>query len=265
MVVSCTKFPDKASSDGDPDRNVGVLPTDHPMLARFQRALKEHLTKVTRQLEEEIEEINHNITEKDVEIAEVGSKLFDLQNDIEKQREQLDKFNGQILDLAEKRKVHEDSAAKLKKEFEQRDLSYKESKRIHNETLQEIDNLHILENEIAKWNEEVQNEVALSKRIASKDSKDQRAISEQKKKMDLILFKLDEEVRKGQRELTNINDQIAENREAVDCLNKSLSDANIDLEGLQQEHKKLMQAWGEVIVAIQLRDKVLSKAKTNLL
>ncbi len=106
--------------------------------------------------------------------------------------------------------------------------------------------------------------MALAKRVASKDNKDQRAISEEKKKMDLILFKLDEEVRKHERELEHINDQIKEHGGVVESLNKSISDATADLEGLQQEHKKLMQAWGEVIVAVQQRDRVLMKVKEEL-
>ena len=83
--------------------------------------------------------------------------------------------------------------------------------------------------------------------------------------MDLILFKLDSEVRKNERELVNIDDQVKEHGESVASLNKNLADANTDLEGLQHEHKKLMQAWGEVIVSVQQRDKVLAKAKMDIL
>lgn len=66
-------------------------------------------------------------------------------------------------------------------------------------------------------------------------------------------------------ELGNIEDQIREHNDAVSSLNRNLADANVDLEGLQQEHKKLMQAWGEVIVAVQHRDKMLSKIRQDLL
>lgn len=259
MVVS-TKTIDTSSETPN-----GVLPPDHPLMERFQKALQEHLLKVKNQLEEEIVGLDFSIGEKDLQIAEVGSKLFDLQNETEKQREQLEKYTLKISDLAEKRKVHEENVARLKKEFEEKDRSFKDSKRVHNETLHEIDDLHVLENEISKWNEEIQSEVALAKRVTNKDAKDQRLVSEEKKKLDLILFKLDEEVRKRERELENIDDQIKEHQDAVNGLNKSLCEANIDLEGLQHEHKKLMQAWGEVIVAIQQRDKVLTKANTDLL
>jgi hypothetical protein len=34
---------------------------------------------------------------------------------------------------------------------------------------------------------------------------------------------------------------------------------------LQHEHKRLLQAWGEVIISIQHRDKMLAKEKALLL
>ena len=135
--------------------NGGLLPADHPLLERFQRALKEHLMKVKLQLETEIVELDHSIKAKDDEITDVGSKLFDLQNDIEIQRDQIDKYNRNILEMSDKRKTHEDNVLRLKHEFNIKDSSCKDKKRIQNELTQEIGNMHVLENEIAKWNEEV--------------------------------------------------------------------------------------------------------------
>lgn len=80
----------------------------------------------------------------------------------------------------------------------------------------------------------------------------------------MLLFNLEAEVQKKEFELGNIEDQIREHTDAVTALNQNLADANVDLEGLQQEHKKLMQAWGEVIVAVQHRDKMLSKIRAEL-
>lgn len=245
--------------------DTGVLPADHPMLVRFQEALKEHLLKVTHQLETEINEIDYQIQKKDDEIAENGAKLFDLQQKIEIQNDQVDSYSKKILYVSDKRKIHEANVARLKAEFNDRDSSAKELKRMNNEAAKVITSMRVLESEISKWNEEIQNEIALAKRVANKDTKDQRLVSEEKKKMDLILFKLDSEVRKNDRELANIEDQIQEHSESVAALSKNLSDANIDLEGLQHEHKKLMQAWGEIIVSVQHRDKILAKAKTDLL
>jgi septal ring factor EnvC (AmiA/AmiB activator) len=243
----------------------GLLAANHPLMERFQNALREHLLKVKNQLETEISDIDHAIKDKNSEISDVGAKLFDLQNEIEKQRDQLDKYSSQILDVSEKRLAHEENVAKLKVEFNKKEKSCKEMKRQNNVIAQEIASMRALENEISKWNAEIQNEIALAKCVVTKDVKDQRLISEEKKKMDLFLFNLDAEVRKKEIELSNIEDQIKEHSEAVATLNGSLSDSNVDLEGLQQEHKKLMQAWNEVIIAVQHRDKALAKVKMDLL
>lgn len=96
-----------------------LLPADHPMMAKFQNALREHLMKMVNQLEEEITDINHAIELKNIEIAEIGSKVFDRRNEVERQRETLDRYNGQILDISEKRKFHEENAAKLKAKYQQ--------------------------------------------------------------------------------------------------------------------------------------------------
>lgn len=243
----------------------GFLPPDHPMMVRFQQALEEHLLKVQGQLQGELDELDEQLKLKDAEIAETGAKLFDMNNELEKQRDQIDQYSRNLLDVSAKRKVHEEKAAKFKAEYTAEDLSCKEMKRLNNEMLQEITSMRVLESEISKWNEEIQNEIALARRVATKDKKDQKSASEEKKQMDVILFKLDSEVRKNEREISNIEDQIQEHTSSVTSLNQSLANANVDLEGLQHEHKKLMQAWGEVIVSVQHRDKVLAKARTELL
>ena len=135
--------------------NGGLLPADHPLLERFQRALKEHQMKVKLQLETEIVDLDQSIKAKDEEITDVGSKLFDLQNNIEIQRDQIDKYNRNILEMSDKRKIHEDNVQRLKQEFNIKDSTCKDKKRIQNELIQEIGNMQVLENEIAKWNEEV--------------------------------------------------------------------------------------------------------------
>lgn len=154
-------IPRQSSSDGESEEeeeqhdSSQLLDADHPLMQRFQQALKDHLQKVKGQLEDEILDLDHKIKEKNDSIAEVGAKLFDLQNDIEKQRDQLDKYSFQILEVSEKRRGHEENAARWKTEYQKKDLTCKEMKRKTNEITQEIASMKALESEIAKWNAEV--------------------------------------------------------------------------------------------------------------
>ncbi|EDS25778.1 cohesin-subunit [Culex quinquefasciatus] len=242
----------------------GVLEKDHPLLERFQQALKAHLLRVKDQLEEEIAELDHRLEQNEKDSEEVGARLYDLQEEIDSQKELLDIYGKEIMEVSARRKIAEEMAAGYKKEYDEENLKLKEFKRIHNEHLVELDNLTILEAEFSKWDQEIKDEIAVAKRVASKDVKDQMAAAEEKRKKDLLVFNLDAEVRRKERELEGIEEQIKEQEGATDVINRSLADANSDLEVLQHEHKRLFQAWGEVIVAIQQRDRVLSRTKEEL-
>lgn len=237
---------------------------DNPLFDRFQNTLKEHLLKIQKQLGEEIDTLDNQLAESDREREELGAKLYDLQSIVDRQRSQIHNLNTDISKVSKERQKHEESVVTLKRDCSQKSNNYKEAKRIHNEMLQELDNLQALEIEINKWNKEVKDEITVAKRVVSKDAQDKEKQAEEKRKMDLFLFNLDQEVRRRDNELANINEQIAEQDVIINDLNRSLADANSDLEILQNEHKRLFQSWNEVIVAITQRDKVLAKSKEEL-
>ncbi|XP_001659280.2 coiled-coil domain-containing protein 40 [Aedes aegypti] len=242
----------------------GVLEKDHPLLERFQAALKAHLLRVKDQLEEEIAELDHRLEQNEKESEEVGARLYDLQEEIDSQKELLDIYNKEIMEVSARRQTAEQAASEYRKEYDDQNRKYKEFKKVYNEHLQELDNLTVLEAEFSKWDKEIKDEISVAKRVASKDAKDQIAAAEEKRKKDLLVFNLDAEVRRKERELEGIEDQLKEQEGATEQINRSLADANSDLEALQHEHKRLFQSWGEVIVAIQQRDRVLSKTKDDL-
>ncbi|XP_055542251.1 coiled-coil domain-containing protein 40 [Wyeomyia smithii] len=242
----------------------GVLEKDHPLLERFQQALKAHLLRVKNQLEGEIADLDHHLQQNEKESEEVGARLYDLQEEIDSQKELLVIYGKEIVEVSTRRLAEEQKVAGYKKEYDEQSHKLKEFKKTYNEHLQELDNLAVLENEFSKWDKEIKEEIAVAKRVASKDAKDKLVAAEEKRKMDLLVFNLDLEVRKKERELQGIEDQMKEQESATEMINRSLADANSDLEALQHEHKRLFQSWGEVIVAIQQRDNVLSKTKDDL-
>lgn len=241
-----------------------VLPADHPLLEKFQAALKTHLLKVNAELTGEISALDFNINRLNKEQEELASNLYDYQEEIERQRDTLDEYNNQLKDVSEKRIKHEQNMAQQKKEHNGLNGLFREVQRMHKDRLMELSHVQILENNISKWTQEIEDEVENAKRIVSKDSKDQLTVSQAKKQMDLILFNLDAEVRRGDQQLTDINEQIIEQNKILDILNSSISDANADLNALQNEHKRLIGSWSEVILAIKHRDKLLAKMREDL-
>lgn len=220
--------------------------------------------KINNRLTEEINQIDHNINKLNKEQEEIGSTLYDQQQEIEHQKEMLDDYSDRLNDVSEKRLKNEINASKLKRDYVDLTNKYKEISRAHNERLMELNQTRMLENNISKWTEEIEDEVKAAKRVVSKDKQNQTVISEEKRQMDLILFNMEGEVKKRDQELKVINEQINDQQGKIEFLNRNLSDGSADLNGLQLELKRLIGAWREVILSIQLKDEVLATMKADL-
>lgn len=241
-----------------------VLPADHPLLEKFQRALKAHLLKVNSELEAEVAALKQDIVQKTKDCNDVGSELYDLQEEAERQKDALDDYNTQLKEMNEKRSIHESNAKDLKKTYDHENYRFKDAKRAYNERLIELTHLQVLEGNMCKWTQEIEDEVIAAKRVVSKDAKDQLAVSQHKKQMDMILFNVDAEIRRVERQLENTNEQIGDQQQIVDELHRSIADANADVNALQNEHKRLIASWSDVILCIKQRDKQLAGMRQEL-
>lgn len=184
------------SSDETGDARA-ILPPDHPLLQKFQKALKEHLLKINNRLIDEVKQIDHNINRLKKEQENVGETLYDHQQEIEQQKEMLDEYNERLNEVSEKRLKNEINASKLKRDYLEATNKFKEASRNHEEKLLELNQTRLLENNISKWTEEIEDEVKAAKRVVSKDKQNQMAVTQEKRQMDLILFNLEGEVKRS--------------------------------------------------------------------
>uniref|UniRef100_A0A1B0FG75 Coiled-coil domain-containing protein 40 n=1 Tax=Glossina morsitans morsitans TaxID=37546 RepID=A0A1B0FG75_GLOMM len=243
---------------------LALLPPDHPLLARFQKALKEYLIRTKEQLLTEIADINSRTKEKEQMHEEQGVTLYDLQQEIQRQNEQLEEFALQIDEHVTQRHKEEEAVAKLKADYEEKAELTKAQKTLYNRRMVELEHVQELEINVRKWVGDVEDEVKNAKAVVSRDAQLQKQLSEEKRKSDLLFYHLDVEVKRSERELEMIQGDVKDMEEANNVLKQSVSAANADLEILESEHKHLTQAWSEVIVAIAQRDRIFNEANESL-
>lgn len=243
---------------------MGILPPDHPLLRRFQLSLREHLLRTKNKLENEITEIKYRVQEKEDRREQQGLALYDMQTKIKYQESQIKDISAKIDEQIEKRQKEESVVEVLKKEFDEKEKLTRMQKTLYNNRMMELEDLQTLRSSIQQWAYEVEDEVKNAKRIVSRDAQLQKQLSEEKRKSDILFYKLEMEVKKKESELENILEDEKQITEVVNVLNMSIADANTDLEALQNEHKRLVQAWSEVIIAIQARDKIMFQVQDNI-
>lgn len=244
--------------------SVKTLPADHPLLAKFQLTLRAHLTKVTAELEAEMADLDHNMNELNGQREEIGANLYDLQYEIDRQKETLDSYNSRINGAFEKRVQYEEGNRNIQNEFKLLKRRHSEMQNEYSERVAEMRKLQALEMSVKKWHQEMHDEVEVSKRVVSKDKQEKLHQSEEKRKMDLMLLNLEMEVQRREAERTRVSEQIEERQKVIEQLNTSLTESRTDLSALESEHKRLVSSCNDVIRAIENRDKVLMKATEKL-
>ncbi|KAI8036006.1 hypothetical protein M5D96_011222 [Drosophila gunungcola] len=162
------------------------------------------------------------------------------------------------------RQVEEIKGNALKNEFAEKMKLTKSQKTLYHARMAELEDIQSLGSNIKKWAYEVEDEVKNAKRIVSRDAQLQDQLSQEKRKSDILFYRLDMEVKKREAELLSICQEEAAMSEVVNILNMSIANANTDLEVLQNEHKRLTHAWSEVIIAIKLRDNILFQVQDTM-
>lgn len=243
---------------------LNTILADHPLLDKFQATLKEHLNRINDQLTKENTEIDNQIQILNDEREEIGSNLYDLQQKIDHQKDELDAYNTRISQTFEKRIKYEEDTRQSKMELKLLHNFHRDAKRVHAERMAELKKLQILEQTIDKWQKEMEHNLKVSKLMLSKDKQEKERISKEKREMDFLLLNIEMEVMKCETRSDDIVKELQENERHVEMLKAKLIGSNADLDALQTDNRRLISSWNEVIHAISNRDKLLAKTNEEL-
>ncbi|XP_020808052.1 coiled-coil domain-containing protein 40-like, partial [Drosophila serrata] len=213
----------------EPDQ-LALLSPNHPLLGIFQSSLKDHLLRTKHELENEISEIQYQEKFKVQRLDEEGLALYNMQQQIGLRKEQIREISVVIEKHLQNRQNEEVELNSLKRKYEERVILTKTKKNLYYERMVELKDTQSLSSNIKKWTYDVEDEIENAKRIVSRDALLQKQLSREKRKSDILFFRLDMEVKKRESELNSIYEEESTMKDIVNILNMTIFDANIDLE-----------------------------------
>lgn len=243
---------------------VNAIVADHPLLEKFQITLKAHLSRINEQLRKENAEIDTQIQVLNDEREEIGSNLYDLQQKIDRQNDELDAYNKRISNTFEKRVKCEEENRQSKMELKLLHNFHRDAKRTHADRVAELKKMQTLEQTIDKWQKEMEHNLKVSKLVLNKDKQEKDRISKEKREMDFLLLNIEMEVMKCEMKSEQLAKELTETEQQVEQLHAKLIASNSDLDSLQTDNRRLISSWNEVIHAIANRDKLLAKTNDEL-
>ncbi|KAJ8930557.1 hypothetical protein NQ314_016638 [Rhamnusium bicolor] len=233
------------------------LSPDHPLLEKFQKALKEHLLFQIARVKDEIFENESETKMKNAEREQLGVQTYEAQQMVCKQQKDLENLIVELQNVTSaKDEVEYVLEKKKQKQKELRD-QYFMVENSNRELQSEIEAINFLIRQMSEWEKKLEGEITVNQRVAEKTRKDHLQFSEEKKAQDLLIYKLTTEIWKLESEMETISIQMRVKSTEMEELEQSVALGNTNIEALEAEYRCLMHSWNSVIVAITNRDKSL--------
>ncbi|KAJ8953759.1 hypothetical protein NQ318_015415 [Aromia moschata] len=234
-----------------------ALDPDHPLLEKFQKALKEHLLFQIERTKNDIFEYETEAKKKNAEREELGVQTYEAQQMVCKQHKIIENIFAELENVAAAKEEIDNILVEKKTSLQGAQRAIQRDRKEQQELQSEIEGVNLLVQQMTDWENKLESNISLNQRIAEKTRKENLQLSEEKRIQDMVIHKLMTEIWKLEAELETMAVQIKVKSAEMEELEQSIALGNTNIEALQAEYRCLMHSWNSVVVTITNRSKTL--------
>ena len=250
-------------SDGNDQQAIEDF-ASNPIMDRVQRALREQLQKTYERIKRDTQEQQQELRNAKKRREDCGVELYGMQQQLARLQTSLDSANTDHEDLIRGRSKGEVTMEEVKllqlDKIKRRDsITQAISKR-----KVELDDLLSSTRQAKLFNLETKDEVAISRRAASKAEETVKGLQKGKLTQDVYIDSLNERIKSLGQDVSLCEQQLSIQKKMTSNADVVIKETLHDLEALVFEKKQLVHQWDSTILALGRRDKAL-KAASNAL
>ncbi|XP_075034039.1 coiled-coil domain-containing protein 40 [Mixophyes fleayi] len=249
-----------------------VLDPDHPLMRRFQTALKNHLAKQIQSLDSELREMSTSMKRNKSEREDLGVILYGIQQELAHLQMGLEKQHDQHSQVSNLRRQIEEELETIRNLYKKTHQTTDTERKIVSSMQTEVENLALRLFYMENMNRDVRSDISVMKRAVQKAEAEKLQAEVEKKKQDMFVDRLTLEADRLREQIALYEAQISAQREDTKAVREAVSEANMEIETICVEKKQLMQQWNSSLIGMTRRDEAyaavqeaLSLAKQELL
>ncbi|NXD84167.1 CCD40 protein, partial [Halcyon senegalensis] len=246
------------------ERELIVLDPEHPLMRRFQAALKNYLTKQLEKVDLELRELRTAAKKGRVQREELGVVLYGAQ-------QQLARLQAE---LEQSRRCHSQTAAarqQLEEELESLRLAHKkmcqnvddERKRV-SAMQTHVENLALHLFYVQNMDEDMHHNILLMKQSTKKAQAEKIQAEVEKKKQDLLLDRLTRKAYGLREQVALFEAQLVAQAEDTKVARQAVNEACMEIQAINMEKKRLMNYWNSSLAEMKQRDEAYRAAQELL-
>ncbi|NXN97360.1 CCD40 protein, partial [Rhinopomastus cyanomelas] len=246
------------------EKELVVLDPEHPLMKRFQAALKNFLTKQMEKANLELQELRTAAKASKVQREELGVILYEVQQQLLRLQTELEKSRNQHTRAAAARQQLEEELEGLRLNYKKMSQDTDNERKTVSALQTQVENLALRLFYTQHMGEDVQHNIVLMKQSRKRAEAEKLQAEVEKKKQDLLIDRLTRKVHGLQEQIALFEAQLAAQAEDTKLTRQALNEACMEVQAIHMEKKHLMGHWNSSLLEMKQRDEAYSAAQELL-
>ncbi|XP_047687577.1 coiled-coil domain-containing protein 40 isoform X2 [Prionailurus viverrinus] len=250
---------DRTESEGsdevEEDRTpLVVLDPDHPLMVRFQAALKNYLNRQIEKLNLELQELGAATKQSRVQRQELGVHLYGVQQHLARLQMQLEKSHDRHSMAACARRQKEEELRAARQLYAQTCQNANGERKKLAALQAELEGLALHLFYLQNIDQDVRDDIHVMKRVVKKLEVERTRAELEKKQQDLHVDQLTTKANQLEEQIALLEAQSCAQAEDTRALRKAVSEACTEIDAIHVEKRHIVQQWVACLVGMKHRD-----------
>ncbi|NXR59793.1 CCD40 protein, partial [Rhadina sibilatrix] len=231
-----------------------ILDPEHPLMTRFQAALKNYLTKQIEQVNLDLHELRIAMKTSKEQREELGVILYGAQQQLGQLEVELEKSHERCSQAAAARRQLEEELQSLRGAHKEMCHNTDDERKKVSAMQTQIENLALELLYVQNMDQDMQHRLLLMKQSAKRAEAERMQAEVEKLKQDLFVDQLTRRVYQLQEQIALFEAQLVAQAEDTKVTRQAVSEAGLEIQAINMEKKKLIDHWNTSLAGMKQRD-----------
>ncbi|XP_035424617.1 coiled-coil domain-containing protein 40 isoform X3 [Cygnus atratus] len=233
-----------------------VLDPEHPLMRRFQAALKNYLIKQMEKVNLELRELRTATKKSKVQREELGVILYGVQQQLAHLQMELEKSHERHSQTATARLQLEEELKGLRLTYKKVCQNTDDERKKVSAMQTQVENLALHLFYMQNMDEDMYRNILLTKQSTKKAEAQKVQAEVEKKKQDLLVDRLTRKAYELQEQIALFEAQFVAQAEDTKVTRQAVNEACMEVQAINVEKKRLMNHWTNSLAGMKQRDEV---------
>ncbi|XP_021495438.1 coiled-coil domain-containing protein 40 isoform X2 [Meriones unguiculatus] len=231
-----------------------VLDPDHPLMMRFQEALKSYLSRQIEKLKLDIQELDVATKQARNQRQELGVNLYGVQQHLARLQMQLEKSHDRHSLAACERRRTEEELLRTRALYNKTCMTANEERKKLAALQAELESLAVHLFYMQNIDQDLRDDILVIKHVVKKTETQKMHAEIEKKKQDLFVDQLTERAHQLEENVSLFEAQYLSQAEDTRILRKAVSEAITEIDAITMEKKRILQQWTTSLMGMKHRN-----------